>query len=345
MKSRIARRLMLYFAAALLLFAGVSGALFIPLFRAQTIEAHKTDLEARAVSIAAVLSDLMSGEGTDTGSETAAGSSGNESAGGGSAGKGSSGNGQAGNGTTGNETTGNETAGNGQAGSGAGGYRAYLRFIDEIAMSDVWIVDEDLNLIMENQMSGESYNYADLPEDADRVVTEVFEGKTTFSEGFSSLLDTPTLTVGTPIEVDGEIVGAVLLHSPVEGIEDASMRGVEILAISAVAALLLAVILSVFLALTFTKPLNKMKNSALRLAEGDYTAKTGVRLKDEIGELAGAIDMLSGKLLEARQKSDQLDKLRQDFVANISHELKTPVTVIRGSLEALCDGVVTEPEQ
>ena len=349
MKSRIARRLMLYFAAALLLFAGVSGALFIPLFRAQTIEAHKTDLEARAVSIAAALSDLMSGEGTDAGSETA-GSAGNESAGGGSAGKGPSGNGQAGNETAGNgaaanETAGSGTAGYGQAGSGAGGYRAYLRFIDDIAMSDVWIVDENLNLIMENQMSGESYNYADLPEDADRVVTEVFEGKTTFSEGFSSLLDAPTLTVGTPIEVDGEIVGAVLLHSPVEGIEDASMQGVEILAVSAVAALALAVILSIFLALTFTKPLNKMKNSALRLAEGDYTAKTGVRLKDEIGELAGAIDVLSGKLLAARQESEKLDKLRRDFVANISHELKTPVTVIRGSLEALCDGVVTEPEQ
>jgi hypothetical protein len=71
MKSRFARRLMVYFAAALLLFAGVSGALFIPLFRAQTIEAHKTDLEARAVSIAAALSDLMSGEGTDTVNETA----------------------------------------------------------------------------------------------------------------------------------------------------------------------------------------------------------------------------------------------------------------------------------
>jgi signal transduction histidine kinase len=211
-------------------------------------------------------------------------------------------------------------------------------------MSDVWIVDENLNLIMENQMSGKA-TITPIFRRMPTGLTEVFEGKTTFSEGFSSLLDAPTLTVGTPIEVDGEIVGAVLLHSPVEGIEDASMQGVGILAVSAVAALALAVILSVFLALTFTKPLNKMKNSALRLAEGDYTAKTGVRLKDEIGELAGAIDVLSGKLLAARQESEKLDKLRRDFVANISHELKTRVTVIRGSLEALCDGVVTEPEQ
>ena len=233
----------------------------------------------------------------------------------------------------------------GMMGNGKGGYGAYLRFIDDIAMSDVWIVDENLNLITNSQMSGQVYNYADLPVDADRVVKEAFTGGTTFSEGFSSLLNVPTLTVGTPIEVDGQIIGAVLLHSPVDGINDATRRGVGILAVSVLTALALSVILSVFLAYSFTKPLNKMKSSAIRLAEGDYTAKTGVLQKDEIGELAGVIDILSERLLIAKRESERLEKLRRDFVANISHELKTPVTVIRGSLEALCDGVVTQPEQ
>ena len=236
-------------------------------------------------------------------------------------------------------------AGKSMMGNTKGGYGAYLRFIDDIAMSDVWIVDQNLNLITNSQMSGQSYNYADLPSDADKVVKEVFTGKTTFSQGFSSLLDVPTLTVGTPINADGQIIGAVLLHSPVEGINDATMQGVKILSVSTLAALAFSVVLSAFLAYTFTKPLNKMKNSAILLADGDYTAKTGVQINDEIGELAGAIDTLSETLLIAKRESDQLDKLRRDFVANISHELKTPVTVIRGSLEALCDEVVTEPEQ
>jgi len=301
MKSKISRKLALYFAAALLLFTVVIGVIFITLFRSQTIKDHKNDLETRAVSIAAALSDYM------------------------------------GNGSSGTSK--------GMMGNGKGGYGAYLRFIDDIAMSDVWIVDENLNLITNSQMSGQSYNYADLPSDADKVVKEVFTGKTTFSEGFSSLLDIPTLTVGTPIKVDGQIVGAVLLHSPVKGINDATTQGVKIMAVSLLAALAFSAILSAFFAYKFTKPLNKMKNSTLLLAEGDYTAKTDVQQKDEIGELAGAIDVLSEKLLIAKQESDNLDKLRRDFVANISHELKTPVTVIRGSLEALCDEVVTNPDQ
>lgn len=226
-----------------------------------------------------------------------------------------------------------------------GHYGAYLRFLDDIAMTDVWIVDENLELAMVGKMTSFEYNYADLPKDAEVVVKEVFLGKTTFSEGFSDMLNTPTLTVGTPILSGSKVVGALLLHSPVKGMNGPISQGFGILAISIGVALVLSVLLSVLLAFTFTKPLKKMKNSAMQLAGGDYTIKTGVRQKDEIGELAGAIDVLSERLDLANKESEQLLKLRRDFVANISHELRTPVTVIRGSLEALCDEVVTERSQ
>ena len=265
MNNRIARRLILYFAAVLLLLSLTIGAVFIMVFRSQIMKSEKSDLEARAVSIAGVLSDYMNNAGAGAG---------------------------------------------GMMGGGRAGYGAYLRLIDDIAMSDVWVVDENLNLITEGQMSGVNYNYADLPPDADRVVKEVFEGKITFSEGFSGLFSAPTLTVGTPIETGGRIVGVVLLHAPVEGINDATMRGVGVLAVSLLAALALSVLLSVFFAFSFTRPLNKMKNTALVLAEGNYSAKTGVLQNDEIGELAAAIDMLSEELLDARREGEKLDQMR-----------------------------------
>lgn len=233
----------------------------------------------------------------------------------------------------------------GMMGKGQGGYGAYLRFLDEIAMADVWIVDENLELIIGGGMVHEKYNYTDLPQDAAAVVKEVFEGNTTFSQGFSNLLNTPTLTVGTPIQSGEKVIGALLLHSPVEGMNEAVTQGFGILAISISASLVLSILLSIMLAVSFSKPLKKMKSSAMRLAHGDYSAKTGVQQKDEIGELASAIDVLSEQLDLASRESEQLLKLRQDFVANISHELRTPVTVIRGSLEALCDEVVTAPWQ
>ncbi len=88
-----------------------------------------------------------------------------------------------------------------------------------------------------------------------------------------------------------------------------------------------------------------MKNTALQLSNGDYTAKSGVNQNDEIGELANTIDLLAMRLDRASKESEKLEKLRRDFVANISHELKTPITVIRGSLEALYDKVVADPKK
>lgn len=300
MKNKIAFKLTMYFSAALLLFSIIIGSVFMTLFKNQTMELHKSDLQKRAVTMASTLSQYMSGT--------------------------------------------NNTGG-GMMGSGQMGYGAYLRFLDKIAMTDVWIVDENLQLITAGHMANQQYNYADLPQDAETVVKEVFQGKTTFSEGFSNLLNTPTLTVGTPIQSDGKVIGALLLHSPVEGMNEAVSQGFGVLAISISVALVLSILLSIVLAVAFTKPLKKMKISAMQLAGGDYRAKTNVQQKDEIGELAATIDILSERLDLASRESERLNQLRRDFVANISHELRTPVTVIRGSLEALCDEVVTDPEQ
>lgn len=232
---------------------------------------------------------------------------------------------------------------------GRQGYGAYMRFLDDIAMTDVWIVDQELNIMTTAQMSQHGnnsnavYSYNNLPENAEAVVNEVFEGKSTFSEGFSSVLEAKTLTIGTPILSEGNVMGALLLHTQVSGLNESILLGLKILAISIFFALIIAVILSIFFAISFTKPLKTMKNTALQLVSGNYSVQTHVVQNDEIGELASTIDVLSKRLEAASYESEKLLKLRRDFIANISHELRTPVTVIRGSLEALCDEVVTDP--
>lgn len=310
MKNKIARKLIIYFSAALLIFAVVIGSIFMSLFKNNTIEIHKNDIERRALNIAETISELLEGS----------------------------------------SFSGTQGGGMGM-GMGMGGMYmqgslgSYLRNVDDIAMADVWIVDENLNLLTIGPMAQMHYTYSDMPEDADVVVKDVFDGSTTFSEGFSDMLRTPTLTVGTPIVSGNQIIGALLIHSPVEGMNDAIFEGFKMLVMSIAIALVLSIVISVFLAMYFTKPLKKMKSTALVLAEGDYTAKTGIVQDDEIGELAATIDVLSERLDKASHESERLQKQRQDFITNISHELRTPVTVIRGSLEAICDGVVKDPDQ
>jgi signal transduction histidine kinase len=115
--------------------------------------------------------------------------------------------------------------------------------------------------------------------------------------------------------------------------------------LSMLLALFLALLLAIGFSYSFTRPLNKMNRMAALLATGDYTARTEVENKDEIGALARTLDVLSEQLHEASLEQDKLEKLRRDFISNISHELRTPVTVLKGSLEALCDKVVSEENE
>ena len=88
-----------------------------------------------------------------------------------------------------------------------------------------------------------------------------------------------------------------------------------------------------------------MNRAAIRLAAGEYTVKTDISQRDEIGTLAGNLDILAQRLDASSRESERMEQMRRDFVANVSHELKTPITVIRGSLEALRDGVITGAAQ
>lgn len=233
--------------------------------------------------------------------------------------------------------------GHGMMGQGMG-YGAYLRFLDDIAMTSVWIVDRNLKQITRGH-GQTTLEYKDLPSGAEDVITAAMDGSTTFSESFGSFLGAPSITVAARITLQtGEIAGAVLLHEQIENIRGATESGLVILLFSMGAAIVISFFIAGTLAGRFTKPLSKMKTAAVKISGGDYTAKTGVAQNDEIGELAIALDDMAVKLDAASRESAKLDKLRRDFVANISHELRTPVTVIRGSLEALYDGVVSEPQ-
>ncbi|SEW44826.1 sensor histidine kinase [[Clostridium] fimetarium] len=295
MKNKIVWKLSIYFITSLLVFAFIISGIFIYLFRINTIELHKNELEQRATKISKTLSSITS-----------------------------------------DSIRKNQGS----------GYGAYLKFLNDIAMSDVWIVDENLNIITAGNDQVSQYSFSDLPSNAEEIVKEVFSGKTEFSESFSNILDTPTLTVGTPIKDDsGNIFGVVLLHSPVNGIDLAISKGIVILVFSIGIALMIAILLSIGFSFTFTKPLKSLNLTAIKLTEGDYTVKTNVKQSDEIGTLAMNMDILAQRLNESSMESEKLEQLRRDFIANISHELRTPVTVIRGSLEALNDGIITKEAQ
>ena len=221
-----------------------------------------------------------------------------------------------------------------------------MRMIEDIAMGEVWIVDAKTgNIVQGRNEKGQPFSYLKLPPNAEATIKKAISGEATTTENFNDYLNENSITVAVPIKNGETIEGVVLLHSPVKYMSSALKSGIYTLVFSILAALILAGISAVWLSISFTKPLNKIRNTTTELAKGNYEVTTQVNQNDEIGDLAKSIDKLALQLDKSSKESERFEKMRQNFIANISHELRTPITVIRGSIEAICDGIIKDSEQ
>ena len=174
----------------------------------------------------------------------------------------------------------------------------------------------------------------------DRVVLANAEGVVIFDslgrdEG--RRLSDQFLASGMPILVDGQRVGTVLVAHRERGLAD-SLEQRFLAAVNRwllAAGLLaggLALILGLYLAWQITAPLRELRRAAQAIAGGDLTRRVKITDGDEIGDLGRSFNHMA-------QALEHNEQLRRRMVADIAHELRTPLSVIRANLEALQDGV------
>jgi two-component system sensor histidine kinase BaeS len=107
---------------------------------------------------------------------------------------------------------------------------------------------------------------------------------------------------------------------------------------ASLAAILLAVGLSFLLVKRVLGPLTQMTGIAKKMASGDYSGRTPIITRDEVGQLAAAFNRMAESL-------QHIEQLRKRMVIDVAHELRTPLTNIQGYLEALVDGVATPTKE
>ena len=117
----------------------------------------------------------------------------------------------------------------------------------------------------------------------------------------------------------------------------------EVLVGGIIATILMASI-GYYISKSITNPIVEMQNTAERISAGDFSRKVRVRSHDELGALAKSLNIMSEKLQGQIERLKKADKVRTDFVANVSHELKTPLTSIKGYIETLQDGALDDKE-
>jgi signal transduction histidine kinase len=145
------------------------------------------------------------------------------------------------------------------------------------------------------------------------------------------------LAQATPVELNGQVVGYVLASGdpPKLNLREEHYLARTDLALlyAALASTVVALLLGVFLARSLTRPLRQMTVAIRAMAKGELEQRVEVRSQDEIGELGEAFNQMSAELARANQ-------LRRQMTADIAHDLRTPLTVIGGYVEALRDQVL-----
>ena len=150
-------------------------------------------------------------------------------------------------------------------------------------------------------------------------------------------LDSEVLASGIPIEVDGRTVGTLVVSNAWTGalgqIEEEYLAQVSSALVWAVlGAVATALILGALFAWRITAPIQELTRATERVAAGDLSGRVAVQTSDEIGRLAGTFNQMADSLAQA-------DEQRRRMTADIAHELRTPLSIIRGQIEAIQDGI------
>ncbi len=145
-------------------------------------------------------------------------------------------------------------------------------------------------------------------------------------------------TAGTPILVGQRVVGYVFASSPATGLTEYIQNNLQVFLLSALGVLTLVFIAIYIMTYRMVRPLRQMAAATRSFGAGDFSYRIPVHGKDEVAELATALNTMAVSL-------SSVEGMRRSFVANVSHELKTPMTTIAGFIDGILDGTIPEDKR
>ena len=119
----------------------------------------------------------------------------------------------------------------------------------------------------------------------------------------------------------------------------------EMLFLGIVILVVAGITLTVWVYRSILSPLNKLQEATKQIKAGNLDFTLDVDADDEIGELCNDFEEMRMRLRENAEEKVQYDKESKELISNISHDLKTPITAIKGYVEGIQDGVASSPER
>lgn len=142
-----------------------------------------------------------------------------------------------------------------------------------------------------------------------------------------------------PILYKGVFQGTIVMNTPMQEIKEPLRRVYQIIWMSAILAIVASsIIIYYFSQRIIIKPLEKINSVAGKISQGEVGKRVDIKSDDEIGELAKSFNSMADSLQEVENN-------RRTFISNVSHELRSPITSIKGFIGGILDGIIPKEKE
>ena len=208
-------------------------------------------------------------------------------------------------------------------------------FIDTFSTSidaDIFITDLEGNILLGNYPNSKLQSPQFVPQ---QIVVQASQGLYESRNTFGGLYKSPSYIIGVPMYAGEEnlCVGAVFAATSVSTVNAFQGEAFQMFLVAAAAALGITFIVVGAFAFRLVKPLRQMSAAARSFGSGDFSVRVPVTSADELGQLAISFNNMANSLSNS-------EGTRRSFIANVSHELKTPMTTIAGFIDGILDGTI-----
>ena len=196
----------------------------------------------------------------------------------------------------------------------------------------VFVADPDGNVLLHSGPEP----FGDQPV-ATELLSRMDAGQDVFEKGtLNGLLPRKYYVAGRRVALGGQ-AGYLFVASPADAMGSYVGNMLIIFLISAGVILLVCGVVCIVLARRITEPIEAISNAARRLGNGDFTARAPVAGCEELADFAATFNTMAARL-------QTIDNSRGQFMGNISHELRTPMTTIKGFIDGMLDGTIPPEE-
>lgn len=211
--------------------------------------------------------------------------------------------------------------------------RENLRLISNTTATTVILADEKGKCIVCTEQEECVHEGSFVPDIAMKTLS-AYDKSIQLEETFTDIYSGSYYTVGRAArDAKGNIVGYVFAFSDATSINVFTNALLSMFMVSAGIMLLISSVVSILVTSRLTTPLRNISDAARKFGQGDFSARAEVEGDDEIARLAYTFNQMAG-FVEKNEKS------RSSFVANIAHELRTPMTSIKGFVDGIIDGTI-----